>query len=224
MNPFKKDTISYDDFEKMKDLKWHCAICELKSGQAKTWQIWRQKGIQLDTDEGKKDKFNKRIFCPKCNRITIHRKLKSLTVLPETKERSGISAKLALKIKKVYSNEEAILLRKMFDNELEVDHKFPQIRWGQNEEENKEDMSETEIKDKFILLTRANNLLKSRYCEKCKQTGKRGVFPGIYFWYEGSETWASTNENDSKGCEGCFWFDPYKWRVKLNEILLKLKK
>ncbi len=41
-NPFKENSTSYQDFKTMSDLKWHCSKCELKSGQAKTWQVWRQ--------------------------------------------------------------------------------------------------------------------------------------------------------------------------------------
>ena len=52
MNPFKKGSTQYKDFETMSDCEWHCTKCELLSGQAKTWQVWRQeKGIQLDQDE-----------------------------------------------------------------------------------------------------------------------------------------------------------------------------
>ena len=51
MNPFKKGSTQYKDFETMSDCEWHCTKCELLSGQAKTWQVWRQeKGIQLDQD------------------------------------------------------------------------------------------------------------------------------------------------------------------------------
>ena len=39
----------------------------------------------------------------------------------------------------------------MPSRELEIDHKFPQIRWRSDEEENKLNMSEEEIKNKFIL-------------------------------------------------------------------------
>ena len=56
-NPFKENTTSYNDWEVLKDLEWHCTKCELKSGQAKTWQVWRQSGIQLAKDE--KDNFCK---------------------------------------------------------------------------------------------------------------------------------------------------------------------
>lgn len=217
-NPFKINTTSYSDWEVLKDLQWHCTKCELKSGQAKTWQVWRQNGIQLDIDE--KENFYKSIVCENCNSKTIHRKLKSLEILEETKSRSGISSKLSSKIKATYKNEEALFLREMPSKELEVDHKFPQIRWNKNEEKYN-DLTEEEIKEKFILLTRSNNLLKSRQCERCVATQKRGSFPGIYFWYQGDENWKGINEFDEKGCVGCFWYDPYKWRDELNKKLIK---
>jgi len=218
-NPFKPNTTSHHDWKIMKDLKWHCTKCELKSAQAKTWQVWRQKGIQLDTDE--KGNFYKRIYCPNCNMVTVHRKLKLLEILEDTKIRSGISPYLARRVKQIYKNQEALFLREYPPNELEVDHKFPQIRWCEDEKENKITMSEEEIKQKFILLTRSNNLLKSRYCEKCVKTGKRGYFPGIYFWYEGDAEWRGESKCDEKGCIGCFWYDPYRWREELNRLVNK---
>jgi hypothetical protein len=221
MNPFKPKTISHHDFEILSDLKWHCTKCELKSGQAKTWQIWRQRGIQLDT--GEERKFYRKVFCKNCNNKTTHRKLKFLEILQETKLRSGISLKLSKKVKEIYSFEEAVLLRKMNQGELEVDHKFPQIRWSKDENINNDNMSEEMIKSKFILLTRLNNLLKSRYCEKCVANNVRGNFLGIYYWYKGSKKW-EYDKNNEKGCIGCFWYDPYTWREKLNNFLKKLKK
>ncbi len=112
-----------------------------------------------------------------------------MTILGETKIRSGVSAKLVQKIKAFYENQEAVFLRQMPSKELEIDHKFPQVRWNKNEEKYSNQMSDDEIKTKFMLLTRSNNLLKSRYCEKCVKTGKRGCFPGIYFWGKGNEEW-----------------------------------
>ena len=221
MNPFKPNTTSYHDWEVMKDLKWHCTKCELKSAQAKTWQVWRQMGIELDTDE--KGNFFKRIDCPTCNKKTIHRKLKSLEISENTKIRSSIPAKLAKKIKEALNYEEAVYLRKMPPKELEIDHKFPQVRWCKDEEKIV-DMNKEEIKQKFILLTRSHNLLKSRFCERCVKTGIRGNFPGIYFWYEGDEKWKGESECDESGCEGCFWYDPYKWREELNKLVNKKDK
>jgi type II secretory ATPase GspE/PulE/Tfp pilus assembly ATPase PilB-like protein len=219
-NPFKQGTTSFHDFDILSDLNWHCTKCELKSGQAKTWQMWRHQGIQIDLDE--KGNFYKTIFCENCKNKTIHRKLKTLEILEETKTRSGLPQKLAKKIKEVLGFKEAVFLRKMEPKEMEIDHRFPQIRWGQNEEENKTDMSEEEIREKFILLTRNNNLLKSRYCERCLKTGERGNFPGIYFWFKGNKKWdEKIGKYDKKGCEGCFWNNPDKWREEINKVVDK---
>lgn len=216
-NPFKESTNSFADWEILKDLKWHCSKCELKSGQAKTWQIWRHNGLQLAKDE--KDNFYKYIKCPNCESNTVHRKLLSLEILEETKSRSGISTKFSKKVKDIYKNREALFLREFPPKELEVDHKFPQIRWSKNEDKNLESMNAEAVKSKFILLTRSNNLLKSRHCEKCVKTEIRGNFPGIYYWYEGDEKWNGKDAFDEKGCLGCFWYDPYKWREELNKII-----
>ncbi|GMO54425.1 MAG: hypothetical protein Ta2C_07670 [Candidatus Endomicrobiellum trichonymphae] len=61
----------------------------------------------MDTDE--EGKFYKKVFCKKCNNKAIHRKLKSLEILQETKLRSGISLKLSKKVKEIYGFEEAML-------------------------------------------------------------------------------------------------------------------
>ncbi|AYQ57644.1 hypothetical protein MS2017_1986 [Bathymodiolus thermophilus thioautotrophic gill symbiont] len=218
-NPFKENTTSHHDWEVLKDLNWHCTKCELQSGQAKTWQIWRQeKGIQLDKDESK---WYKTKLCPTCGYNTVHRKLKSLKILDETKSRAGISLYLARKIKMLFDNEEAFLLRKISSNQLEIDHKFPQTRWASDEKANSSTMSANEIKERFILLNRSNNLLKSRFCEKCVKTGERGSFPGIYFWHQGNKKWQGKDKHDENGCVGCFWYDPYKWREELNKIVNK---
>lgn len=220
-NPFKPGSTQYQDFETMKDLKWHCTKCELKSGQAKTWQVWRQeRGIQLDTNE--QGEFYKKIYCSHCNAVTIHRKLKSLEILPITKQRSGIPSSVAKRVKQLYNFEEAVFLRKLSERELEVDHKFPQIRWAQDEFDNST-LSDEELKNKFILLTRSNNLLKSRFCERCVKEGIRGSFPGIEFWFEGGHKWAGTSKTDENGCKGCFWNDPYAWRDAVLQILNKGK-
>ena len=217
-NPFKEGSTSFHDFDVMSDLQWHCTKCELKSGQAKTWQVWRQSGISLATDE--KDNFYKKVDCPNCNNKTVHRKLLTLDISDDTKSRAGLPPKLAKKVKILYKNEEAMLLRKLPTRELEVDHRFPQVRWGSDEEKNDPNMPEKEIREKFILLNRSNNLLKSRYCEKCTGTGIRGNFPGIYYWYDGKKEWdKNISPHDEQGCIGCFWYDPYTWREKLNKLI-----
>lgn len=217
MNPFKEGSTQYKDFETMSDLKWHCTKCELLSGQAKTWQVWRQeKGIQLDKDED--GHWFKKMLCPKCGVKTIHRKLKSTELATEgLKARTGIPTALVKRAKVLYGCVDEYTLRTEPANMLEIDHRIPQIRWTENENVNDINMSDEEIIEKFMLLTRANNLLKSRYCEECAKTGKRAKgYKVIEFWYYGDEDY-----DESIGCKGCFWYNPTKWREKINKRIKK---
>ncbi len=218
MNPFKQGTTSYDDFEVLKDLEWHCTKCELKSGQAKTWQTWRDAhGIQFAESSPGSRRWESRIPCATCGKTTVHRRLLTLERSEITSARSGISAKTSARVKALFKNQEAVFLRELHPRELEVDHRFPQIRWNKAEEVN-EGASDEVLMSKFILLTRNNNLLKSRYCERCYKDGTRGSFPGIYFWYQGNQEWKGDPHSET-GCVGCFWYNPYKWREELNKIV-----
>ena len=216
-NTFKKGSTQYQDFELMSDLKWHCTKCELKSGQAKTWQVWRQeKGIQLAQDE--QGHWYKTMFCDNCGFNTIHRKLLSTEILDTgLKARTTMPKVLSDRIKKVYNCIDEYSLRTEPTNKLEIDHRIPQVRWTSDEDKNSTTMTEEQIKNKFMLLTRENNLLKSRICEHCVKTGKRGKgYKVIEFWYEGCE-----NYDPKIGCKGCFWYNPSEWRFGLNKVLKK---
>ena len=216
-NPFKKGSTQYKDFELMSDLKWHCTKCELKSGQAKTWQVWRQeKGIQLAQDEN--GNWFKKMECPHCGQVTIHRRLLSTDILStDLKARTSLTKTLADKVKKIYGFVDEYSLRTEAPSRLEIDHRVPQVRWTANEGVNSPSMSEEQIKSKFMLLTRENNLLKSRICEHCAATGKRGKgYKAIEFWYLGDEDY-----DEKIGCKGCFWYNPSKWRKQLNEEIKK---
>ncbi len=214
MNPFKKDSTQYKDFETMSDCKWHCSKCELLSGQAKTWQVWRQeKGIQLDQDEN--GNYYKNVFCNNCGIKTVHRKLKSTEIITENlKARTGIPPKIAKRAKELYGCVDEYSMRTEAANVLEIDHRVPQVRWTKNEDDNT-NLTDEQIKEKFMLLSRQNNLLKSRICEECARTNKRGKgYKEIEFWYVGDEDYT-----DEIGCVGCFWHNPSKWRKELNKTI-----
>ena len=89
-------------------------------------------------------------------------------------------------------------------------------------------MSEQQLHEKFQLLTREHNLWKSRYCEHCKETGERGTFIGIDYFYSGGHKWDKRiGSNDEEGCIGCFWYNPDIWRIidiKENQMLSSLHK
>ena len=212
MNPFKYGSNQYNDFETMSDCEWHCSKCELLSGQAKTWQVWRQeKGIQLDQDEN--GNWYKMILCPNCGIKTVHRKLKSTDIVTEDlKARTGIPVKVAKRAKELFSCVDEYSMRTEAAKVLEIDHRTPQVRWTSNEGDNTS-LTDEQIKEKFMLLTSPNNLLKSRVCEECAKTNKRGRgYKEIAFWYLGDE-----NYTDDIGCVGCFWHNPSKWRKELNK-------
>ncbi len=213
--PVKEKTKLYKTFAVLSDLKWHCSKHELPGTQpAKAIQIIGQHGFKIE---------KKTVYCKKCKEKTVHRRLISLKIKGERIfTRSKLPEKLKKRIKEYYKNMDAITLRN--DLPVEIDHKFPQVRWGGKEPENPINMDNKEIQKRFILLTRANNLWKSRYCERCYKTGNRGTFPGINFFYSDGRAWdKNINPYDSKGCEGCFWYDPYEWRKALNIIIEKFK-
>lgn len=133
MNPFRLNTTSYNDYEVMKDLQAHCSRCELKSSQAKTWQTWRDAyGLQFAETSPGNGRYDIRKNCANCNGTTVHRQLATLERNINTSARAGISAKLATRIKVLLKYEEAFWLRQLAGNLLEVDHKFPQIRWNED--------------------------------------------------------------------------------------------
>lgn len=170
--PFKEQTKLYKTFSILSDLKWHCSKHELPGTQpAKAVQIIGQHGFKTE---------KKTIYCERCKEKTVYRRLISLDIEgARVFTRSKLPEKLKKRIKEYYENTDAITLRE--DLPVEVDHKFPQVRWGGKEPENPINMSNEEIQKRFILLTRANNLWKSRYCERCYKKGLRGTFPGINF-------------------------------------------
>ena len=83
-------------------------------------------------------------------------------------------------------------------------------RWGKSEPNHNVNMSETEIRNKFQLLKKDSsgnhNLLKSRSCEKCIETGNRGKPLGLEFWYFGNDKWLDnipqSGSEAEKGCVG----------------------
>ena len=215
--PFREGTKIHKTFEILADTNWHCGKHELPGAQpAKAIQIIRQNGYEIE---------KKTMFCSVCGEKNTYRRLISTIPSASSVIRSPLPEVLKKRVKKAYKNVEAITQRIYQPAELEVDHRFPQVRWSSPEELNDPDMSESEIRAKFQLLTRQNNLWKSRYCEECAKTGFRGTYIGIDYFYEGGPTWPKDIPvDDERGCHGCFWYDPEKWRQSLNEIVAKTQK
>src|SRR3989344_121079 len=216
-NPYNPDTQKNRIFEVLKDLKWHCSECELPGSQpAKALQMMRQDGYELEKIGSN---WEKRMSCnsEKCKgRVTPHRRLVSLERKQESITRVSFSLLVRKKILEHYENKDEILGYEPTGRSIEIDHRIPEIRWNESEKELPSNPTEEEIENRYMLLVREHNLLKSRNCEKCKRTSKRQPLLDINFFYEGTEDY------DPKiGCVGCGWHNPKKWK---EQISLRLKK
>jgi hypothetical protein len=210
--PFKEGTKIFRVFQTLADGDWHRGKCELPGTQpAKAIQIIRQNGYEIE---------NETVLCSICKDKTVHRRLVSTTPTNVSFVRSALPESLKKRVKEVYKNVEAITQQTLQPARLEVDHRFAQVRWSKPEDANPPDMLDSEFTAKFQLLTRQHNLWKSRYCERCKETGVRGTFIGINYFYEGGPTWPEgVPDDDERGCHGCFWYNPDKWRRSLNALI-----
>lgn len=145
----------------------------------------------------------------------------------EANSAAGISHRLQERILNHYDYGDVIEQRKRSSHELIVDHRFPMERWGNAESHNPDDMSVEEIERRFQLLKKDDsgnhNLLKSRACERCIASGKRGFPLGIKFYYSGTEDWPidcpTSGIDAERGCFGCGWYDFAAWRNALNRHL-----
>lgn len=212
----KKD-VTRSFFEALKDGKWKCVNHELPKNPnwARRTQDLKEFGYTIATNTG--------IMCKKCGKNTTHLILLAIPRGSQTGYETW-SPKLRKKIMDVLGNIDSYENRK--GTNLLPDHKFPEIRWDEKTRgENPEEMSESEIKRKFQLLSNQRNQQKREVCRKCYQTGERGAPYGIMFFYAGSAKWSDDIPKKGKeaeiGCLGCGWYDTQKWRAELNKLISK---
>jgi rubrerythrin len=165
---------------------------------------------------------SRRRNCPTCDKKTMHDILLMLPPIESRFEhgnelRKPMSDILKKRIKKLFGNREVCFNIVRGDIELLIDHKFPSQRWNAPESDNPNDMSDEEIRSKFQLLSNQTNMWKSRYCDACVKTGKRGDFMGLNWYYAGNENWQGASPHDENGCKGCPWYDLELWKAKLAE-------
>lgn len=210
-------------FDLLSDQKWHCREHEGKAvasaqyaggGGIQGLQRGNQQraGLVIETESN---------YCEVCRRKAKWDRWTG--EIKSANSAANIPKSLAQRILEVYSYTDVIEQRKRAAHELVIDHRFPMERWGDNEPPHLTSMSDVEIKKKFQLLKKDtsgnHNLLKSRSCERCIKTGKRGTPFGIRFWYQEGEDWPSIHRRGAeaeKGCVGCGWYDFEAWRNALN--------
>ncbi|WP_336023918.1 hypothetical protein [Halobellus salinisoli] len=211
-NPSNEGTKRAATFETLADCEWHCSACELPSSQpAKDIQMLRKEGFEFvqNTGQGQGDYRH----CERCEDTTFHRKLKYPFPTQKSITRQDMPDSFKRRVRDLYDHRDA------FDGSspsttLEVDHRVPEVRWEESESFDYDSMSDAEVREHFQILTRTHNLLKSRKCEACVESGERPQFMEIEYYYEGSEEY-----DEDLGCVGCGWYNPQQWRESLHEEL-----
>jgi hypothetical protein len=225
---FRKDSTQLQVFKLLSDQRWHCRECEGKKiGSNQYAGGGGIQGLQRGTRTrpGLVIETSKK-YCPTCQQIRLGDRWTG--EIKSANSASHIPVALIEKILQIYSYTDVIEQRQREKHELVIDHRFPMERWGANEPPHLKSMSDDEIKRKFQLLKKDtsgnHNLLKSRSCERCIRTGKRGTPFGIRFWYQGGEDWPCVHQRGAEaeeGCVGCGWYDFEAWRNALNQRLAK---
>jgi len=210
----------------LSDNQWHCRSCEGKTVASD--QYAGGGGIQgLQRGNSKRDGLvieRRRHYCETCGKKTTWDRWTGETQTANAA--ANVPAKLVERILQVYGYRDSIENRRREKHELVIDHRFPMERWGQSEPAHDSAMTDEQIRQKFQLLKKDqagnHNLLKSRACERCIATKKRGTPLGINFWYVGGEDWpleAERGPEAEPGCHGCGWYDFQAWREALNKHL-----
>lgn len=211
-NPYTPGTQWHKILEVMRDLKWHCAKCELPGSQpAKSIQKLRLDGWEF---EKVGSNWEKRYYCAICDAVTSQRRLVSLVRSGALRDRAAMPTAVRERVINHYGNRDELLGYAPTGRAIEIDHRVPQVRWKTEEENVDISITTADIERRFMLLVREHNLLKSRSCEKCARTDIRQPLLGIAYFYRGDARY-----DDSLGCEGCGWHNPKVWKDELNRVL-----
>ncbi len=223
---FNKTTKVYQAFLVLRDQEWHCRECEYQ--HTGITQIAGGSGIQ-GLERGTKSRSGIKIesdnhFCRTCDRTTRHDRWQGAfqtSVVGGSMPQSFVDAVLRL-----FGSRDVVEKSRRQPDQLTIDHKLPRIRW--DEESNAllidyANMDDAFIETHFQLLKKSNgtvshNLLKSRACERCYKSGKRGKPFGIDYFYSGGREWIPPDKQDPSGCVGCGWYDFDLWRKNLNKL------
>ncbi len=224
---FDTGTKVYKVFMVLRDMQWHCRGCEYS--HVETTQIAGGAGIQ-GLQRGTKSRHGLVIdsdnhFCPRCDAMTRHDRWNGN--FEQSIPSPSMPRSFAKRAVSLLGSRDVIEQTERASSQLTVDHKVPMLRWTSDEQavqSSYSSMSDADIRARFQLLKKSNgsvshNLLKSRACEKCFRTGRRGTPLGIVFFYAGGPRWEPADKKDAGGCIGCGWYDFDEWRRCLNQRL-----
>jgi len=224
---FGRSTKIWMVYQVLKDHQWHCRECEYK--HVGITQIAGGAGIQ-GLQRGNRARQGMVIesenhFCPRCERTIRHDRWQGQ--LQSAVQSASMPRNFVARAIRLLGSRDVVDRTERSASELTIDHKLPMIRWSESvarEQTNYARMSDDFIRENFQLLKKSNgtvshNLLKSRSCERCFRSGKRGDPFRIRFFYAGGPAWKPESKKDAAGCVGCGWYDFDKWRVALNKKL-----
>lgn len=224
---FQEGTKIHKVYLVLKDQQWHCRECAYP--HVGTSQIAGGSGIQgLERGTGSRDGLilgSRTDDCPECQKRT--RQDRWTGGLQPAVPATAIPRNQIPRFLSVLRQRDIVEETDRQPSEITIDHKLPMVRWGEETRKgqvNYAEMIDNEIRQKFQVLKKSNgsvshNLLKSRACEHCFRTGRRGTPFGIKFFYEGGSQWEPENPKDAAGCIGCGWYDFDRWRRELNSRL-----
>lgn len=211
-NPSSLNTKKGRTFNVLSDCEWHCSECELSGSQPAAYiRDFTDEGFEFVSKSGA-GAVDRR-HCESCGEITTHRKMKYPFPSAKPITRQEMPESFKQRVRDLYDNQDAFNLSSP-GGTPEVDHRKPRIRWSESEDFDYENMTDAEVRENFQILSSKNNLLKSRKCEACVETGNRPKFHGIDFYYAGGEKY-----EEDIGCEGCGWYNAHKWRRELNNLI-----
>ncbi len=224
---FKEGTKIHLVYSVLRDQEWHCRECEYS--HVGTSQIAGGSGIQgLQRGTGSRAGMvleSRTHHCAVCQRTT--RQDRWTGELKPAIPATAIPQNQIGRFLRVLGQRDIVELTNRQPSEITIDHKLPMTRWNPETragQVNYSEMTDEEIQQKFQVLKASNgsvshNLLKSRACEHCVDTGQRGTPFGIIFFYEGNAQWVPEDPTDPTGCVGCGWYDFDQWRRALNTKL-----
>jgi len=211
----------------LEDGEWHCRNHEY--GHIHTTQLAGSGGIK-GLKNGARNRVGIKIesedrICRECGNKTRHDRWTGEFIEPS--HYTNISKDLAERIYDVLGKKDIVDNSTRPLTQITIDHKLPRLRWDSESAREQSDyggITDDEIRQRFQLLKKSNgsvshNLLKSRACEHCFETGNRGEPFGIRYFYAGNHRWGGTHDKDPNGCIGCGWYDIAAWRDSLNAKL-----
>jgi hypothetical protein len=218
-------TISRRVADVLEDQKFHCRTCLIPIVGSD--QIAGGSGIQGLKRKGY-DMTKETKFCTSCQKKTTWDRWTGKRLTITATGAGNISTQLKRRVYEYYAGRDPILDTQLHQRYALVDHRLPMIRWGNWTPSSDPQMSETMLEATFQLLRNSegqnHNLLKSRACESCVNTGIRPPFHGFKFWYDGrGPMWPQgvpeKGEQANEGCRGCGWYNALEWKNAANRNL-----